>query len=107
MNVNFEAAICSINLGSYDKAIEHLKKAIDDEKTNGNEKIAIEYTCVLGDLFSNLGEEVKAKIEFDKVIEYCDRTNSLEKQREIAAKFIEAYNLKNKPNSTQQSSFKQ
>lgn len=107
MNINFEVALQSINLGSYDKAADHLKKAIEEERANGNESIAIEYTCVLGDLFSNLGDEAKAKVLFDKVIEYCDKTNSLGKQREIAEKFLKSFALKNRPNSTQTSEFKQ
>lgn len=107
MNVNFEAAIHLINLGSYDTAAEHLRKAIAEEKANGNEQTAIEYTCVLGDLFSNLGEDDKAKTEFDKVLEYCDRTKSLNKQRKIAADFMSTFSEKYKDNTTQVSPYEQ
>lgn len=107
MNINFEAALRLINIGAYDEAQKNLRKAIDEENANGSERTAIEYACVLGDLLANLDDEYKAKAEFDKVIEYCDRTNSLSKQRKIAADFITAYNLKNKPNSTQTSPYEQ
>lgn len=107
MNINFEAALRFINMGSYDKAKDHLKKAIADERANDRESVAIEYTCVLGDLYSNLGEETNAKAMFDEVLEYCDRTHTLNKQRDIAAKFIRIFEFKNKPNSSQTSEFKQ
>lgn len=107
MNINFEAALHLINLGAYKEAEKNLRKAIDEEKAGGNEQAAIEYTCVLGDLFSSLDEEDKAKAEFDKVLEYCNRTNSLPKQKQIASEFIGAYNLKIRPNSVQTSPYEQ
>ena len=107
MNINFEAALRLINLGSYDEAVKNLQKAIDEEKTNGNEKSAIEITCILGDLFSNLDMEDKAKAEFDKVLEYCNRTNSLPKQKQIALNFIGSYDLRVRPNTTQTSPYAQ
>lgn len=107
MNINFEAALHLINLGAYDQAVKNIQKAIEQEKDNGDEKSAIEYICVLGDLFSQLGEEDKAKTEFDKVIEYCDRTNSLPEQKRIAEEFVSFYNLRNRPNTTQTSPYEQ
>lgn len=107
MNINFEAALHLINLGSYKEAEKNIRKAIEEETAAGDEKTAIEYTCVLGDLFSNLNMEDKAKAEFDKVLEYCEKTNSLPKQKQIASDFIGAYNLKNRPNTTQTSPYEQ
>lgn len=97
MNVNFEMAIQYINLESYDKAVEALGKAIEEEKAGGNEQGAIEYTCVLGELLADLGEKEKAAVEFLKVTEYCNRTNSLPKQARIAKDFLDFFNGSTKP----------
>ena len=105
MNINFEAALQLIDLGAYKEAVKTLKRAISEEENGGNESAAIEYTCVLGDLLSNLGEDDQAKTEFDKVLEYCNRTNSLPKKKQIASDFIGVYNLQNRPNTTQTSPY--
>ncbi len=91
MNINFELAIQYINLEAYDKAVESLQTAIKEETDNNNEKTAIEYTCVLGELLADLGKRQEAEQEFLKVIEFCDRTNSLHKQREIAKDFLDLF----------------
>ncbi len=96
MNVNFEIAIYSINHGEYDKAIESLNTAIKQETDHNNEKTAIEYTCVLGELYADLGKKKEAEQEFLKVIEYCDRTDSLHKQRDIAADFLDLFHGRTK-----------
>lgn len=89
MNVNFEMAIQYINLEAYDKAVESLNTAIKEENDKGNEKGAIEYTCVLGELYADLGNKKEAIDEFTKVLEYCEKTNSLPKQQKIAKDFLD------------------
>lgn len=91
MDINFDAAIHYINMGKYEAAVEHLEKAIAAEESNGSTDAAIECTCVLGELLANMGETERARAEFDKVIEYCKRTNSLGKQQEIAQSFINEF----------------
>ena len=54
-NINFEAALKYIDLGSYDKAVEKLKLAIDEESSKDNDTRATEYHCVLGELYAQLG----------------------------------------------------
>lgn len=90
MNVNFEAALQLINLGNYDKAIAELNKAIDAEMAKDNESTATEYRCVLGELLANLDRKEDARIEFATVVEYCEFSNSLSKQKAIAEVFIKA-----------------
>ena len=94
MNINFEVALRYINLESYEKAVEHLKLAIGEETANGKEDTAIQYTCVLGELFANLGRVAEAREQFNKVLEYCRRTSSLPKQRDIALAFMDAFDGK-------------
>ncbi len=96
MNFNFELAIRYINLEAYDKAVESLQTAIEEETDKGSERTAIEYTCVLGELLADIGKKQEAEQEFLKVIEYCDRTNSLHKQRDIAADFLDLFHGKTK-----------
>ncbi len=91
MNVNFEMAIQYINLENYDKAVSSLRTAIKEETDKNNEKTAIEYTCVLGELLADLGKRQEAEQEFLKVINFCDRTNALPKQRAIAADFLDLF----------------
>ena len=91
MDINFTAAIYLINLGKFDSAIEYLKKAIADKEGDGSMDAAIQYTCVLGELFANMGEQDKARAEFDKVIRYCSKTNSLYEQKKIAEDFLNEY----------------
>ena len=91
MDINFTAAIFLINMGKYESAVEYLKKAIAAKEGDGSMDVAIEYTCVLGELLANMGESERAREEFGKVAEYCKRTNSLAKQNEIAQNFISEY----------------
>ncbi len=90
MNVEFEAALQYINLESYDNAISHLNKAIDKEMDEGNEGTAMEYRCVLGELLANLDRKEEARDEFAAVVDYCDFSNDLPKQKIIAGAFIKA-----------------
>lgn len=92
MNIDFGIAMQYINLEAYDKAVAHLKTAIEQENKDGNESEAMEFTCVLGELYANLGETAQAKAEFAKVLDYCGKTGKLNKQREIAEKFMNAFN---------------
>lgn len=91
MNVNFEMAIQYINLEKYDKAIKSLQTAISEEMDKNNERDAIEYTCVLGELYADLGRIEESEQEFLKVLEYCGRTNGLPKQRKIAKDFLDLF----------------
>lgn len=91
MNVNFEMAIQYINLEAYDKAVDSLQTAIKEESDKGNEKGAMEYTCVLGELYADLGKKKESIDEFTKVLNYCDRTNELPKQRKIAKDFLDMF----------------
>lgn len=88
MNVNLEMALRLINLEAYDRAVEELKKAIAAEKKNKNKAGAVEIRCILGELYGNLDMKKEAKAEFKKVIEYCDETRTLHKQREIAENYL-------------------
>jgi len=90
MNTNFEAALRHIDLGNYDKAIEELNTAIDTEMDNDNEGRATEYRCVLGELLANLDRRDDARDEFAAVLDYCDYSRSLPKQRQISIAFIKA-----------------
>ena len=94
MNINFEVALRHINLESYEKAVEHLNLAINEETEAGREETAVQYACVLGELLANLGRVPEAREQFEKVREYCDRTNSLFKQRQIAQNFLDAFDGK-------------
>ncbi len=91
MNVNFEMAIQYINLEAYDKAVESLQTAIKEEADKGNEKGSVEYTCVLGELYADMGKKKEAIEEFSKVMDFCGRTNSLPKQRKIAKDFLDLF----------------
>ena len=93
MNIDFEAALRYIDLGSYDNAVKKLKSAIDSEKENNPEEAA-QYRCVLGELYANLGQQEDSRAEFLQVIEYCDSTNTLQKQRVIAQTYLDAFDGK-------------
>ncbi len=84
MNINFEAALQYIDLGNNEKAIEYLQKAIDQELEAGKEINSMEYRCVLGELYGNMGMEEHARREFEQVVDFCDATSTLPKQRLIA-----------------------
>ena len=91
MDINFVAAIYLINMGKYELAVEYLKKAIAEQENNGSTDVAIEYTCVLGELLANINETEEARKEFEKVVEYCEHTNSLYRQKEIAQRFLNEF----------------
>lgn len=93
--MDFEAALKYIDLGSYDKAIEKLNSAIEQE--SANEETAIQYRCVLGELQANLGHVPQARAEFEKVIAYCLEHHTLQKQGSIAQTYIDMFDGKIKP----------
>lgn len=90
-NINFEAALKYIDLGSYDKAVEKLKLAIEEEHANKNDICATKYRCVLGELFAQLGKEDEAREEFTQVIQFADENSTLDTQRSIAQTYINAF----------------
>lgn len=94
MNIDFEAALRYIDLGSYDKAIASLNAAIDKENEAGNDHDAAQYRCVLGELYANLGKTEESRAEFEQVIDFCDDTNGLQKQRTIAQTYLDAFDGK-------------
>lgn len=90
-NLNYEAALKYIDLGSYDKAVEKLNLAIDEESSKDNDIRAAEYRCVLGELFAQLGKEEEAREEFTQVIQFADENSTLDTQRSIAQTYINAF----------------
>ena len=90
-NLNYEAALKYIDLGSYDKAVEKLKLAIDEESSKDNDTRATEYHCVLGELYAQLGKEDEAREEFTQVIQFADENSTLDTQRSIAQTYINAF----------------
>lgn len=90
-NINFDAALRYIDLGSYDKAIEKLNAAIDEEFMNDNEIRSFEYRCVLGELYAQLGKIDEAREQFEQVIFYSKENNVLARQRNIARTYIKAF----------------
>ena len=90
-NINFEAALKYIDLGSYDKAVEKLKLAIDEESSKDNDTRATEYHCVLCELYAQLGKEDEAREEFTQVIQFADENSTLDTQRSIAQTYINAF----------------
>lgn len=87
--VEFDAALRYIDMGSYDKAIEYLNKAIvKAEETDEAE--SIKYRCVLGELYINLGYTAQAKEEFTRVTVFTDNNTLLPEQRNIAKTFLAA-----------------
>ena len=90
-NINFEAALKYIDLGSYDKAVEKLKLAIDEESSKDNDTRATEYHCVLGEHYAQLGKEDEAREEFTQVIQFADENSTLDTQRSIAQTYINAF----------------
>ena len=82
MNINFEAALQYINLGNYERAVEKLN-------------LAMQYRCVLAELYANMGIINQSREEFEKVIEYTEMTNTLAKQRTIARAYLDAFDGKN------------
>lgn len=94
MNIEFEMGLQLINLGSYEKAVERIRAAVDEETEKNDEKTAAEYRCVLGELLANLGRKEEANAEFAKVVAYCKSTGSLPKQLEIAEKYLSKVTVK-------------
>lgn len=92
MNVDFEAALRYIDLGSYDTAIKMLKSAIEKEADAPD--TATKYRCVLGELYANLGRQQESRAEFEQVLNYCESTCTLPQQRGIAKAFIDAFDGK-------------
>ncbi len=90
MNVEFEKALKYIDTESYEKAIACLNNAIMQEEDEDDLSAATEYRCVLGELYFRMGMEAQARDELNEVVRYCDETNTLSKQREIAKTFINA-----------------
>ena len=90
-NLNYEAALKYIDLGSYDKAVEKLNLAIDEESSKDNDIRATEYHCVLGELYAQLGKEDEAREEFTQVIQFADENSTLDTQRSIAQTYINAF----------------
>ena len=94
MNILFEAALQHIDLEDYDKAKELISQAIEQELEKGNEQTATEYRCVLGELCGNLDEKELAREQFKKVLEFCDRTGTLPRQRAIAQTSLDFFDGK-------------
>lgn len=93
MDVHFTAALQHIDLGNYDRAVYNLEAAIKAETDSGNMENAMQCTCVLAELLSNIGEDGRAFEEYNKVLSYCNMTNSLPEQRKLASDYIEMYKL--------------
>lgn len=91
MNVNFEKALKYIDMGSYNKAVDSLNAAIDESKSAGDDSVAIQYKCVLGELYAQLEMEEQAISAFTEVVDFCDKSNLLIEQRNIAMKYLIAY----------------
>ena len=92
MNIEFQKALQYIDKEAYEKAIESLNIAITQEEEADNLSTATEYRCVLGELYYQLQMDAQALDELGEVIRYCDETNTLTKQREIARTYINAIN---------------
>lgn len=92
MNINFEAALQYINLGNYERAVEKLNLAI--EAAGGDTDEGMQYRCVLAELHANMGIINQSREEFEKVIEYTEKTNTLAKQRAIARAYLDAFDGK-------------
>ncbi len=91
MNVNFEKAIKYIDLGSYNKAVDCLTAAINEANDAGDAREATQYKCVLGELYAQLEMAKQATIVLQEVVDYCDANHALPEQREIAKKYLIAY----------------
>lgn len=87
MNIEFEAALRYIDMGSYEKAVKRLMNAIEKEDGKPEE---FQYRCVLGELYANIGKHDEAREEFNKVLDYCDENNILDKQRHISQTYLDA-----------------
>lgn len=88
MNLELEKALQFIDLQQTEKAVECLKKAIQQEEDAGNECSAIECRCILGELYFLNHCPDEANEELAKVVEYSMKTGELLKQREIAETYL-------------------
>ena len=95
MNVNFEKAIRYIDMGSYNKAVDSLNAAIVEANEAGNTNEAIQYKCVLGELYAQLEMATQAKAVLQEVVAHCDENRCLYEQRAIAQKYLIAYETGN------------
>lgn len=91
MNLNLEKALAYIDLGSYNKAVDSLEAAIKEEEAAGNNQTAIEYKCVLGELYAQLDMPLQAQRVLGEVVMFCDENCCLAEQRSIAVKYLIAY----------------
>lgn len=91
MNINFERALKDIDAQQFDSAISELNTAISFEIEHGRPDDAEQYRCVLAELLANLSRITESMAEFEKVLEYCNKTNSLPKQKKIAEAFLKRF----------------
>ena len=92
MNIDYEAALKYIDIGNYEKAAEKLNSAIaaaGDETDEG-----MQYRCVLGELYANMGMVNLSQEEFSKIMKYTDENNTIPAQRAIAKSFLDAFSGK-------------
>ncbi len=104
MNKYYAIALKFIDLGMYDEAIDHLKLAIKEAKSADNGDMSVMISCVLGELYANLGKISESKAVFTEVKEYCDKTNSLPAQKEIAEKFLNSFDAASRPQNPRRES---
>ncbi|MBP1580439.1 MAG: tetratricopeptide repeat protein [Oscillospiraceae bacterium] len=90
-NLNYQAALKYIDLGNFDKAVEKLNAAIDEELKADNGIPAAQYRCVLGELYANIGKQDESREQFNLVLDYCNENHVLDAQRRIAKTYIDAF----------------
>lgn len=91
MNVNLQKALSYIDIGSYAKAVDCLEAAIKDEEAADNGFAATQYRCILGELYAQLEMASQARDTLEQVVKFCDDNHCLSEQREIAQKYLIAY----------------
>ncbi|MCI5668891.1 MAG: hypothetical protein MR291_09080 [Oscillospiraceae bacterium] len=89
MNIDFEAALKYIDLGNYERAVEKLNSAIAAAGENTDEEM--QYRCVLGELYANMGIVNRSQEEFVRVMKYTEDSTTLPKQRAIAQAYLDAF----------------
>lgn len=89
MNIKVEQALKYIDLGSYTKAVDLLKEAVNEETENNNAMEAIKYRCILGELYFQLEMGPQAKEELEAVMEYSQSRNDMKPQFAIAKKYLD------------------
>lgn len=97
INVNVTAALRYIDLGNEEKAIELLQLAISQEAEKGDETSATEYRCILGEYYANLGQSENARDLFNQVVNFCEESRTLAKQRDIAQTWLDIFDGKLDP----------